>query len=180
MPESVEAIMQLPGCSTKTARLVVLEAFGIACGMAVDTLMIGATNALGLIGFPSKDPVHIDYALRKFVPCDYFEWMNYVMGSIVQLLTQTISLSIDIDFFGEMMTRVEDVPEGEVSVYDVLRTLKGILKDNFSSPYEQEMICFIIIRIRSYYRKRGEAKKSEAKKSKRGEAKKSEDSDDDD
>ena len=63
VPSTYEELMSLPGVGRKTANVVMLEAFGIAEGIAVDT---HAKRISNLIGFSSEsDPIKIEQDLLK-------------------------------------------------------------------------------------------------------------------
>ena len=66
VPCTAEELMSLPGVGRKTANVVLLEAFGIAQGIAVDT---HAKRISNLIGFSNEsDPIKIEQDLLKIIP----------------------------------------------------------------------------------------------------------------
>ena len=152
VPETVEQLMTLDGVYTKTARLIVAEAFGLCCGVACDAHVINFTNALRMIRERNNGVNHIDYALRQIIPGNYFRWINMVMGSFGQLFTQMIPLGYDLDLFSPVLDFETTVIEDHITVVDIVRRVKKILVSHFREPREQEMICFIIQRLRVYYR----------------------------
>jgi len=76
VPENVEDLLTLPGVGRKTANVVMLEAFGIAQGIAVDTHAKRISNLMGL----SKeiDPLKIEYDLLKLFPKEYLKDINHL------------------------------------------------------------------------------------------------------
>ena len=69
--------MSLPGVGRKTANVVLLEAFGIAQGIAVDT---HAKRISNLIGFSNEsDPIKIEQDLLKIIPKEYLKDVNHLL-----------------------------------------------------------------------------------------------------
>ncbi len=68
VPDNMEDLLSLPGVGRKTANLILGDVYGIP-GLVVDTHAIRLTNRIGLVN--DKDPVKIEYALKKIVPPDY-------------------------------------------------------------------------------------------------------------
>jgi len=76
VPQSAEALLTLPGVGRKTANVVMLEAFGIAQGIAVDT---HAKRISNLIGFSKEiDPLKIEQDLLKIFPQKYLKDINHL------------------------------------------------------------------------------------------------------
>jgi len=76
VPQSAEALFTLPGVGRKTANVVMLEAFGIAQGIAVDT---HAKRISNLIGFSKEiDPLKIEQDLLKIFPQKYLKDINHL------------------------------------------------------------------------------------------------------
>jgi len=67
VPDSVEALVTLPGVGRKTANMVLGNAFGRQA-IAVDTHVLRVADRLGLVR--SKDPDEVEAALAKTVPAD--------------------------------------------------------------------------------------------------------------
>ena len=65
VPESLDALVELPGIGRKTANLVLGEAFGIP-GIVVDTHVLRLSNRIGLT--PKKDAVKAEFDLMEIVP----------------------------------------------------------------------------------------------------------------
>ena len=77
VPCTAEELMSLPGVGRKTADVVLLEAFGIAQGIAVDT---HAKRISNLIGFSNEsDPVKIEQDLLKIIPKEYLKDVNHLL-----------------------------------------------------------------------------------------------------
>ena len=77
VPCTAEELMSLPGVGRKTANVVLLEAFGIAQGIAVDT---HAKRISNLIGFSNEsDPVKIEQDLLKIIPKEYLKDVNHLL-----------------------------------------------------------------------------------------------------
>jgi endonuclease-3 len=73
VPESMEALVALPGVARKTANVVLGTAFGIADGIVVDTHVIRLANRMGLTR--EADPVKIERDLMATVPRD--RWVAF-------------------------------------------------------------------------------------------------------
>ena len=65
VPDSLDALVKLPGIGRKTANLVLGEAFGIP-GIVVDTHVLRLSNRIGLT--PKKDAVKAEFDLMEIVP----------------------------------------------------------------------------------------------------------------
>ena len=77
VPCTAEELMSLPGVGRKTSNVVLLEAFGIAQGIAVDT---HAKRISNLIGFSNEsDPVKIEQDLLKIIPKEYLKDVNHLL-----------------------------------------------------------------------------------------------------
>ena len=76
VPQNFEYLLTLPGVGRKTANVVMLEAFGVAQGIAVDTHAKRISNLMGL----SKeiDPLKIEYDLLKLFPKEYLKDINHL------------------------------------------------------------------------------------------------------
>ena len=72
VPNTMEALTELPGVGRKTANVVLSNAFGINEGIAIDTHCITVSNRLGLV--KTKDPERIEQRLMKLFPRG--EWSN--------------------------------------------------------------------------------------------------------
>lgn len=77
VPRTAEELMSLPGVGRKTANVVLLEAFGMAQGIAVDT---HAKRISNLIGFSNEsDPIKIEQDLLKIIPKEYLKDVNHLL-----------------------------------------------------------------------------------------------------
>ena len=61
VPETMEELMSIPGVGRKSANVILLEAFGIANGIAVDTHAKRISNRIGLSN--EKEPTKIEQDL---------------------------------------------------------------------------------------------------------------------
>jgi len=68
VPESREALEQLPGVGRKTANVILNTAFGYAT-IAVDTHIFRVANRTGIA--PGRNPLEVEERLLKFVPERY-------------------------------------------------------------------------------------------------------------
>ena len=76
VPQTVRELLLLPGVGKKTANVVLLEAFGIANGIAVDT---HAKRISNLIGFSNEsNPLKIEQDLLKLFPKEYIKDINHL------------------------------------------------------------------------------------------------------
>lgn len=76
VPKTAEELITLPGVGRKTANVVMLEAFGIAQGIAIDT---HAKRISNLIGFSEEsDPLKIEQDLLKIFPQNYLKDINHL------------------------------------------------------------------------------------------------------
>ncbi|MEM9161756.1 MAG: endonuclease III [Cyanobacteria bacterium P01_F01_bin.4] len=73
VPQSMEALLQLPGVARKTANVVLAHAFGINAGVTVDTHVKRLTNRLGLT--KHDVPTKIEQDLMKLLPQP--DWENW-------------------------------------------------------------------------------------------------------
>jgi endonuclease-3 len=72
VPESMEALVQLPGVGRKTANVVLGSAFGIP-GIVVDTHVKRVSQRIGLT--KEKDPVKIEFELMALIPKK--DWVDF-------------------------------------------------------------------------------------------------------
>jgi endonuclease-3 len=73
VPQTMEALLQLPGVARKTANVVLAHAFGINAGVTVDTHVKRLTHRLGLTAHDT--PVKIEQDLMKLLP--QADWENW-------------------------------------------------------------------------------------------------------
>ena len=73
----MEDLISLAGVGRKTANVVLLEVFGIANGIAVDTHAKRISNLMGLSN--KKEPEKIEQDLIKFFPKDTLKDINHLL-----------------------------------------------------------------------------------------------------
>lgn len=76
VPKTVEELLSLPGVGKKTANVVMLEAFGIAEGIAIDTHAKRISNLIGLSN--ETDPLKIEKDLLEIFPKKYLKDINHL------------------------------------------------------------------------------------------------------
>lgn len=76
VPNTLEDLMNLPGVGRKTANVVMLEAFHMPQGIAVDTHCKRLANRIGLS--KNSDPSKIEQDLLKIFPNKYYEDINHI------------------------------------------------------------------------------------------------------
>ena len=76
VPNSMENLISLAGVGRKTANVVLLEVFGIAEGIAVDTHAKRISNLIGLSN--EKEPEKIEQDLIKLFPKEYLKDINHL------------------------------------------------------------------------------------------------------
>lgn len=76
VPNTIEKLISLPGVGRKTANVVMLEAFHIPQGIAVDTHCKRLANRIGLS--QNSDPLKIEQDLLKIFPSKYYEDINHI------------------------------------------------------------------------------------------------------
>ncbi len=78
LPDTVEALCELPGVGRKTANLVVALGFGKPA-ICVDVHVHRISNRLGLV--QTKTPYDTEMALRAFLPVRYWiTWNSYLVS----------------------------------------------------------------------------------------------------
>ena len=76
VPTTMEELILLPGVGRKTANVVMLEAFHIPQGIAIDTHAKRISNRIGLS--KNEDPLKIEQDLLKIFPKKYYEDINHL------------------------------------------------------------------------------------------------------
>lgn len=76
VPHTYEELMSLAGIGRKSANVIMLEVFGIAEGIAVDTHVKRISNLIGLSN--SKEPEKIEQDLLKIIPKKYLKDANHL------------------------------------------------------------------------------------------------------
>ena len=77
VPHTMEELISLAGGGRKSANVVMLEAFGIAEGIAVDTHAKRISNLIGLSN--KKEPEKIEQDLLKTFPKEYWKDLNHLL-----------------------------------------------------------------------------------------------------
>ena len=67
VPDTMEALLTLPGVGRKTANLLLGDLYGVPGSVVVDTHCIRLSNRMGLVD-DLKEPEKIEAALRKLLP----------------------------------------------------------------------------------------------------------------
>ncbi len=76
VPKTLEELITLPGVGRKSANVILLEVFGIANGIAVDTHAKRISNKIGLSN--EKEPEKIEQDLLKIFPKEYLKDINHL------------------------------------------------------------------------------------------------------
>ena len=76
VPHTMEELISLAGVGRKSANVVMLEAFGIAEGIAVDTHAKRISNRIGLSS--QSNPEKIEQDLLKIIPKEYLKDVNHL------------------------------------------------------------------------------------------------------
>lgn len=76
VPKTMEELTSLAGVGRKSANVILLEVFGIAEGIAVDTHAKRISNLIGLSS--EKTPEKIEQDLIKFFPKKYLKDINHL------------------------------------------------------------------------------------------------------
>ena len=77
VPNTMDELLTLAGVGRKSANVILLEAFGIATGIAVDTHAKRISNLTGLSN--QKEPTKIEQDLIKFFPKDTLKDINHLL-----------------------------------------------------------------------------------------------------
>lgn len=76
VPKNMEDLLTLPGVGRKSANVILLEVFGIANGVAVDTHCKRISNRIGLS--TQTDPSKIEEDLIRIFPKEYLKDVNHL------------------------------------------------------------------------------------------------------
>ena len=76
VPNNMEDLMSLPGVGRKSANVIMLEAFDLPQGIAVDTHCKRIANRLGFSS--QSDPAKIEQDLLKVIPKEYYKDVNHI------------------------------------------------------------------------------------------------------
>ena len=77
VPNNMEDLMSLPGVGRKSANVIMLEAFDLPQGIAVDTHCKRIANRLGFSS--QSDPAKIEQDLLKVIPKEYYKDVNHIL-----------------------------------------------------------------------------------------------------
>jgi len=77
VPKDAQELVSLPGVGRKTANVVMLEAFGISQGIAIDTHAKRISNLIGLS--IESSPIKIEQDLLKLFPQKYLKDINHLL-----------------------------------------------------------------------------------------------------
>lgn len=76
VPHTMDELLSLPGVGRKSANVILLEVFGIATGIAIDTHAKRLSNRIGLS--KNSDPILIEQDLLKLIPHEYLKDVNHL------------------------------------------------------------------------------------------------------
>lgn len=88
VPETMEALLALPGVGKKTANLVLVEAFGIDA-ICVDTHVHRISNRTGYVETTSPD--NTEAALRAKLPVKFWKMYNEILVAFGQVVCRPVS-----------------------------------------------------------------------------------------
>jgi len=77
VPSEMDELLKLPGIGRKSANVILLEAFNIPSGIAVDTHAKRISNRLGLT--ISQDPIKIEQDLLAYFSIDQIRDINHLL-----------------------------------------------------------------------------------------------------
>lgn len=77
VPKTMEELMSIPGVGRKSANVVMLEAFGMPQGIAIDTHAKRISNRIGLS--KQSEPEKIEQDLLKLFPKEYYKDINHIL-----------------------------------------------------------------------------------------------------
>lgn len=77
VPQNMNDLLTLAGIGRKSANVILLEAFGIANGIAIDTHARRISNRIGLSS--QSDPEKIEQDLLKIFPKEYLKDINHLL-----------------------------------------------------------------------------------------------------
>ena len=88
VPNSMEQLTELPGIGRKTANTILINAYGIAEGIPVDTWVIKVSYRLGLS--LNKNPEKIELDLMKLIDKRYWHNFAYVLKAHGKAICQAV------------------------------------------------------------------------------------------
>lgn len=88
VPDSLDALLELPGVGRKTANLVLVEGYGIPA-ICVDTHVHRISNRLGYVR--TQTPEQTEMVLRATLPLEYWASYNEMLVAFGQVLCRPLS-----------------------------------------------------------------------------------------
>ncbi len=76
VPKTMDELMTLPGIGRKSANVIMLEAFGVPSGIAIDTHAKRISNRIGLSN--ETEPLKIEQDLLQIFPKKYLKDINHL------------------------------------------------------------------------------------------------------
>lgn len=176
IPTTVADLTKLPGVGRKTAILLLNEGYGFFAGIGTDIHVCHVAEALGLTCEPpakkatakkasaknkasakkaskkakkaskKASALHVEASLSMWIPCHSFKEVNPIFGSFAQLFTQDLAT---------IKTKKQR---------DNLKIVIQTILQRIHSPYELELIWFIIARLRAHYQRKEEDDNSDPSK----------------
>ncbi|MBP3256235.1 MAG: endonuclease III [Clostridia bacterium] len=77
VPKNMDDLISLPGVGRKTANVVMLEAFNMPQGVAVDTHCKRISNRIGISN--ESEPEKIEHDILKISPKEYYTDLNHLL-----------------------------------------------------------------------------------------------------
>ena len=77
VPKTIDELITIPGVGRKSANVIMLEAFDMPVGIAVDTHAKRLSNRIGFSN--ESDPYKIEMDLIKLIPQKYFKDVNHIL-----------------------------------------------------------------------------------------------------
>ena len=87
VPNTMAALIELPGIGRKTANTVLINAYGIVEGIPVDTWVIKLSYRLGLSANKNSEKIEAD--LKNVIPKEYWHNFAYVLKKHGKEICQT-------------------------------------------------------------------------------------------
>jgi endonuclease-3 len=77
VPKTLEELITIPGVGRKSANVIMLEAFNLPVGIAVDTHVKRLSNRIGFSN--ESDPYKIELELLNLIPKQYYKDVNHIL-----------------------------------------------------------------------------------------------------
>lgn len=103
VPDTMEALLELPGVGRKTANCVLADAF-LKDALAVDTHVHRISNRLGLI--VTKTPEETETELKKIFPQKYWRHINLLLVRLGQNICRPISPRCEICTLNDLCPKI--------------------------------------------------------------------------